>query len=63
MDEPSLEKISDYNTLSAEKRKVVVAVILACLVIGAIYTIAYNVYDKPSDAIEVQESIRTIPVK
>lgn len=63
MSEPSLQDISDYNNLEGEKRKTVFAVILACLVMGAIYTVAYNIYDKPSDQIEVKQTIKNIPVR
>jgi len=63
MSEPSLDKIDDYKTLSGEKRKVVFAVILSGLVMGIIYTIAYNMYDKPEDAIEVEKPLKYIPMK
>ena len=62
MSEPTLESIGDYNTLKGEKKKVVLAVILAGLLMGVIYSIAYNTYDN-DDAIEVKESIKTVPVR
>ena len=63
MSEPRLEDISDYNTLKGEKKKVVWAVILAGLLMGVIYTIAYNVYDNEGDNIKVEERIKKIPLK
>ena len=62
MSEPTLESISDYNNLEGEKKKVVLAVILAGIIMGIIYTVAYNAYDK-DDAIQVNETIKTIPVR
>ena len=46
-----------------EKKRVVIAVILATLVIGTIYTIAYNVYAQPEDKIEVQDRLHQIPLR
>jgi len=63
MSEPRLEDISDYNTLKGEKKKVVWAVILAGLLMGVIYTIAYSVYDNEGDNIKVEERIKKIPLK
>lgn len=63
MSEPKLEDIGDYDTLKGEKKRVVIAVVLATLLMGTIYSIAYNVYGQPDDRIEVQESFQQIPVK
>lgn len=63
MSEPRLEDIGDYNTLKGEKKKVVWAVILAGLLMGVIYTIAYSVYDNKEDNIKVEESIKQIPLR
>ena len=63
MSEPRLEDIGDYNTLKGEKKKVVWAVILAGLLMGVIYSIAYSVYDNEGDEINVQESIKKIPIR
>ena len=63
MSEPRLEDIGDYNTLKGEKKKVVWAVILAGLLMGVIYSIAYSVYDNEGDEINVQESIKKIPLR
>ncbi len=62
MSEPRLEDISDYNTLKGEKKKVVMAVIFAGLLMGIIYAFAYNAYDT-DDRIEVKDSIKIIPVR
>lgn len=63
MSEPSLENISDYSTLEGNKKKVVIAVILSGLIIGIIYTIAYNVYDNSEDALVVEEKVKNIPFR
>ncbi|MBD3824062.1 MAG: hypothetical protein IE916_06095 [Epsilonproteobacteria bacterium] len=63
MSEPRLENIEDYNTLKGEKKRVVLTVILAGLIIGVIYAIAFNVYDNKEDTIEVQETVKRIPLR
>ena len=60
MDEPRLEKMSDYKSLSGEKRRIVWAVILAGLIIGTIYLAARS-YFIPNDTIETQETIVNVP--
>ncbi len=62
MSEPTLESISDYDTLQGEKKKVVWAVILAGLLMGVIYAIVYT-NDTVDDVIKVEESIKIMPVK
>jgi len=62
MSEPRLEDIGDYNSLKGEKKKVVWAVILAGLLMGVIYSFAYNTYDE-DDRIEVKEQIKVMPVR
>ena len=62
MSEPRLEDIGDYNTLKGEKKKVVWAVILAGLLMGVIYAYVANANDV-DDRLEVQDSIKTIPVR
>lgn len=62
MGEPRLEDISDYNTLEGTKKKVVLAVILAALLMGVIYTIAYSLYDN-DDAIKVEDTINKVPMR
>lgn len=63
MGEPRLEDIDDYDTLKGEKKRVVWAVILAGLLIGAIYKIAHNVYDNNDDAIKIEDTIQKVPMK
>ena len=62
-DEPTLENIEDYNTLKGEKKKIVWAVIIAGLIIGAAYVIASKVFTNEQDNIQVEQSIKSIPVK
>ena len=62
MSEPRLEDIGDYNSLKGEKKKVVWAVIFAGLLMGIIYSFAYNTYDE-DDRIEVKEQIKVMPVR
>ena len=63
MNEPSLHDISDYNTLDSQKKKVIFSVIFSLLIIGVIYTIAYNKYDNKEDTIQVKESLKNIPMR
>ena len=63
MSEPTLNDMSDYNTLSGQKRKVVWAVVLAGLIIGTIYVVSYNYFGNVDDSIEVEQSIKSVPVK
>lgn len=52
--EPSLEKIEDYNNNeSKEKRRTVIAVVIFCLLVGAVFT-----YFKTSHS-EVEEYVGT----
>jgi len=63
MSEPTLETIGDYDTLKGEKRKVVWAVIIAGLIIGAIYVVASNMYGTVDDGIKTEDTIKNIPIK
>jgi len=49
MNEPTLEQIDDYYTLRGEKRRVVAAVVGACLIIGGIYAFAKVLYASVGD--------------
>ena len=62
MSEPTLEQIEDYDTLKGEKRKVVLAVIFAGILMAVIYSFAYNM-SEPKDTLDVKESIKTMPVR
>ncbi len=54
-DEPSLEKIDDYNgTETKEKRNIVRLVVLFCLLVGAIF--AYFKYTSIDDYIGTKEN-------
>lgn len=61
--EPTLSSIDDYNTLKGPKRRVVWAVIISGLIIGAIFVTAKMIYGGVEDSIPVSESIGKVPVK
>lgn len=61
--EPTLSSIEDYNTLKGSKKKVVWAVIISGLLIGAIFVAAKMIYGSTNDTIMVNESIGKVPVK
>ncbi len=61
MSEPRLQDIGDYNTLQGEKKRIVWAVIIAGLIIGAIY-LAARAYYVPDDMIPVNDPITKVPV-
>ena len=63
MAEPRLEDIEDYNTLKGSKRKVVLGVIAVGILIGVVYSFAYNKYDNADDNIKVEKSFSKIPMK
>ena len=63
MSEPRLEDISDYNSLEGKKRKVVLSVIAAGIIIGIVYIIAYNIFDNKEDTLNIQESVKIIPLR
>jgi hypothetical protein len=63
MNEPTLNSIEDYNTLSGEKRRVVWAVIISGLIIGTIFIGAKAIYSEVDDAIVVEESIAKVPLR
>jgi len=60
--EPRLEDIGDYNTLKGEKKRIVWAVIIAGLLLGVVYLIAYNLYDNAQDTIPVKDEITVVPL-
>lgn len=63
MSEPRLETIGDYDTLKGEKKRVVWAVVVAGLIIGAIYAVTYNIYSEVDDSVKVEDSIKMVPLK
>ena len=62
MAEPRLEDIGDYNTLKGEKKRIVWAVVIAGLLLGVIYMIAYKVYDNKTDTIPTKDEITVVPL-
>jgi predicted secreted protein len=63
MSEPSLESISDYDTLKGQKRKVVRAVILAGIILGIVYVLVDYKYGSVDDSIVIQDSIKDVPLR
>lgn len=63
MSEPTLDNISDYNTLEGEKRRIVWAVIVAGLILGSIFVAAKTYYSSVDDEIRTTEKIGQVPVK
>lgn len=63
MREPTLREIGDYHTLQGEKKRIVWAVILSGLIIGAALGVAKAYYADVADALPVQEQIKTVPFK
>lgn len=63
MSEPRLENISDYRELKGQKRRVVVAVICAGLIMGTIFAVAKSYYSTANDEIAVEERIGKVPAK
>jgi len=60
--EPTLEGISDYNTLKGEKKRVVWAVIIIGLLIGVGYTVASKVFNAKDEIIKVKEEFVAAPL-
>jgi len=63
MSEPRLEEIGDYDNLKGEKKSIVWSVIIAGLVIGAIYVVSSNYFSEVDDKIKTEDSIKSIPLK
>lgn len=63
MNEPTLERIDDYHTLSGEKRRVFWAVVIACLFIGGIYASAKAIYGTVNDEVPTTQLIGKVPVQ
>jgi len=61
MSEPRLEDMDDYNTLKGEKRKVVLAVIIASLIIGAVYIFVSSSFSVVDDRIETGTILKVSP--
>ncbi|MDD2358250.1 MAG: hypothetical protein PHX13_10105 [Thiovulaceae bacterium] len=63
MSEPTLENISDYNTLKGQKKKIVWIAILVGLIIGGIYVVSYTYFGNVSDSLPVEKKIGNVPVE
>lgn len=61
--EPTLDKIEDYDTLKGEKKRTVWIVIVAGLLIGAAIVGARYYYGDANDTIPVEETIGKVPLK
>ncbi len=62
MNEPTLQGIGDYNGLKGEKKRVVRAVIIAGLIIGAFFVIVEHSYlGEAHDRLPVSEGIPKVP--
>lgn len=60
--EPTLEAISDYDTLQGTKRRVIWQILLGAMIMGGIYVLSYNYFGNVSDSIPVEKSIGLIPL-
>ena len=63
MSEPSLETISDYKNIDSEKKRMIMAIIFSTIIMGIVYAIVSNVYGTVDDAIVVEETIKTMPLR
>lgn len=63
MSEPSLETITDYNELKGEKKKTVIKVLLAGLIMGLLYVAVNYFFGDVSDNLNVTDSVKTVPYK
>lgn len=61
--EPTLESIEDYDTLKGSKKRIVWIVVIAGLLVGAIFVAAKSYYGSVNDSIPVQDAIGKVPVK
>jgi hypothetical protein len=62
MYEPTLQGIGDYDRLKGEKRRVVRAVIIAGLIVGAFFVIVEHSYlGEVHDRLPVSEGIPNVP--
>jgi hypothetical protein len=60
--EPTLEDISDYDTLKGDKKKVVWTVIAVGILLGFGYYIAAKTFTDSGDALPVQDPIKVVPL-
>jgi len=62
MSEPRLEDIEDYNGLKGQKKKVVIAVVVAGLVMSVIYGVVVNLSDK-NEPSSIDKTYKTVPMR
>jgi len=60
--EPTLEDISDYDTLKGDKKRVVWSVVIVGILIGIGYLIAYKVFNDSGDTIGTNDTIKIVPL-
>jgi len=61
--EPTLSDIEDYNTLKGQKKRIVWAVIISGLIIGAIFLAAKSYYGEVDDSLPASDAITKVPLK
>jgi len=62
MMEPTLEDISDYDTLKGDKKKIVWSVIIIGILLGIGYLVAYKVFNDSGDYIKTNDTIKVVPL-
>jgi hypothetical protein len=60
--EPTLEDISDYDTLKGDKKKIVWSVIIIGILLGIGYLVAYKVFNDSGDYIKTNDTIKVVPL-
>ena len=63
MSEPTLEQMSDYKNPDSEKKRMIIVILFSLVIIGIVYAIVVNIYGSVDDALPVEESIKTMPVR
>ena len=63
MSEPTLESITDYNELKGEKKKIVLLVIIAGILMSVLYISVDYYFGNVDDNLNVSDSVKTIPYR
>lgn len=63
MNEPRLEDIKDYENLDTERKRALIAMVLVAVIMGVVYTVLVAFFDTGDDSIEVEKSLKIIPMK
>lgn len=63
MSEPRLEDIKDYENLDTERKRAFIAIVFAALLMGIVYTVVGSFFDNSQEEIQVQETLKIIPMK